>query len=645
MRSLDKNNILDQIRKLFEEQYLSLAGEQCVRKLSDRSIDKVLSYIKMYLTLQAICRDKVKCREVFQEFSRNYEIEQSSEKKKPDEIIYESNMNILRNLIGRKRIVVSQIFSYSSKSTDLLDYIWLRSKGYLRKTSSGKLLITKNIYREELDHERKRSVSLSDIVKYLKEIPSSLWFKIIDQDFLKSLGNRGFLDIIDKFYGYNPRIDQRLREEVDKRIEKGWIPNWSEWRELEKMFKKTGGKLDRYMGPYSLEKLDSHAIESTPKDKILVDLLNTPLNERWRIVSKIKNNRFFSNILKELDPISLSIINNPYKFDRKLGNKIVLGKILNYYITYLLTREQSYLDYVDYLLDKIDPKELDPVFRPIYRSIVEKNYSRLLNYLGRRYSIETIEYLTYRVWSHISSREMDYELIWRAVRLGYDVLKHSIKGLDYIGRYRESSVSGRVSVKKTLYNYARYNYTVVRRYREKCLRVNALVDVSGSMLRYSTWAILSISSILPIVKNIVLFSDKTYLSKPPRSSSRKIIIDYLTKLFTEGFQGYTNISLAIRVLNRVSGERDIAIMFSDLEQTVRDTDPWIEAEKYLSRGKRRLIVFTTPRHSIETRERFIEKGVEVIVVNEPSRIPYLLKRRLNLKIRVNIFPFKSAEIK
>ncbi len=629
------NEILDQI---------SSSWENILKKISngefslEKSIDRRILFIKLILTIKSLVQDKELEHEIIEELKKSFTIKKFTEEDKNKYLVYDSDMYILRRIHGKKKITVSEILSKNSKSSDILDYIWLRKKGYLKKGRDGRLLVDPNIYSIDFEEEKQRRIELDDIFKHLNEIPSRLWPRIINYSILEKLDNNKFMDTISKIFGYNTRIDQEIVEELEKRFKKGWKPSSSDWKVLTKIMKKNTMLMNKYIGPYSLQWYRVKDIDRGFLDKIVNDIVNMPLKERWKIVSKMSSIKRYEDILEKLDPITLSSIKNPYRHKSSLTNKILLGQCLTSYIQYLLTMGRQYLDYSMYILSKIDPDKLDNDLKPLYKSLIEKDQRSILNYIGRKLSVETLEYIAFNTWDLLLSKGLDNNLISRALKLGYEVLKYSLRGTEYRGRYKYSRTYGRVAVKKTIYNYVRGNYDIIRKHREKQLRVIAVVDISGSMLRYSLWAILALTSILPIVKTVVLFSDKTYVSKPPSSFSKPLIIGYLEKIFREGFKGYTNISRAFREVGRVASGNETVIVFSDLEQTVKDTNPWDEAYRLLESKCRRLIVFVPPSYRSDVGEYFKRVGAEIIVVNNPSNIPRLLRRRLNLKIRVNIFP-------
>ena len=96
--------------------------------------------------------------------------------------------------------------------------------------------------------------------------------------------------------------------------------------------------------------------------------------------------------------------------------------------------------------------------------------------------------------------------------------------------------------------------------------------------------------------------------------------------------------MAFREVGKIATGNDVVVVFSDLEQTVKDTDPWEEAYRLLQGKCRRMMIFVPPDYRSDVGEYMKKAGAEIIVVENPSSIPRLLRRKLNLKIRVNIFP-------
>ncbi|MET1100933.1 MAG: VWA domain-containing protein [Pyrodictiaceae archaeon] len=97
----------------------------------------------------------------------------------------------------------------------------------------------------------------------------------------------------------------------------------------------------------------------------------------------------------------------------------------------------------------------------------------------------------------------------------------------------------------------------------------AVLDKSGSMRPYSLIALLSVVPMMPIVKRLVLFDENAYVVERPRTRSILKLIDIL---LTTSFEGYTNVSLALREASRGLGASSL-LLVSDLRQTIAGSQP------------------------------------------------------------------------
>ncbi len=606
-------------------------------------VDRAELFIKMLLTLkQLISVQNIsgeQASEIINELYKSFGLISSGNNERNTVIRYDSRMNILKRLHGKYKVTISEIFRYGVSSNDILDYIWLRKHKLLYRSRDGKLVIDTKIYDEELDNITHREVGIEDIEKYLREIPSVLWPKILTNSLLGNIDNKRLIRLLEKYYGYNSKINRRLLRELSNRLNNGWRPYWAEWKRISNVIDTHSYPVNRekYFGPYSLERKIPSEKEY---DRVLGDLLSMPLKERWKVVSKIYRNNKAHPILEKLDPITLSCIGSPDKIPR-LKDRIYLGKAITSLLTYSINGDKSYLEYSRYFVEKIDPEKLDPMLKPIYVSMLIGDFKKIYYFLGRIMPINTIEYLSTRIWELRSSGlSLDRNELLRAISLGYEILKYTANYTmfsDIHSRRIKSVVRGRVDIRKTLFNYVRYDYMLARRDWERRIRINALIDVSGSMIRHSVWAILSLAAIMPLVKNIVLFSDKVFIYRPPKTLSRGLIINYLEKIFTEGFRGYTNISLALRSLESIAKYNDYVFLFSDLEQTVNDESPWITASKLISKTNIKLVVFVPPYYNVETADRIRNIGGVIVEANNLDDIIKWIRRKLNFKIRSKIF--------
>ncbi|OYT37371.1 MAG: hypothetical protein B6U89_07405, partial [Desulfurococcales archaeon ex4484_58] len=364
MNFSNNSEVINEIRKYLMETIDKYSREKTI---VNSPIDRTLLYLKLSIILNSIIRDKELREQVLMELNKIFSYREKQETQNRKEIVYESRMDILKTLYGKKKVTVSSIFSRKISTSEILDYIWLRKEGIIRKGKDGKLIIDRRIYSEGFDREKIRRINVSDLIRYMKEIPSRLWFKVIDKGFLNRLENEDFIKLLDSLHGYNPKIDQEMINELKQRLDHGWRPSWYEWRRIGDFIRKTvKRKPIRYMGPYTLYWLDPSSFSRDMQKKVLNDLMILPLQERWKIVSKLSRCRGCEDILRKLDLVSLSTIGNPNRYDEELRNRILLGKSLINYINYALTRDESYLDYSMFFLSKVDQSKIDPRLRPLY---------------------------------------------------------------------------------------------------------------------------------------------------------------------------------------------------------------------------------------------------------------------------------------
>ena len=635
-----KKLVGQEIENILNEYY-----ESRKRKSEKISLDKVVLYTKILLTLNVLLAGKQQLikDEVLSEFKKAFlgSVSQVNNDNIIDEhgkLVYESKMDLIKKICRKKKITVSEIFKTTSSKEDILDYIWLRKHGLLYKSKDGRLAVSNKVHLGKgIEPKTSREIHVSDISKYLGEIPSSLWSKILDQSLLRNLNNTELIDIISKFYGYSPKVNKRLLREIEYRINNGWKPTWYEWKKIGNIVPRIIS--DKYVGPYSLEYIN---IKNIDLKKVIDDINSLPLNERWKIVSKLSKNKDAAPILESMDPITLSCINK-YNKVPKIRNKVFLGKALSNYFNFLITGDESYLDYSIYYLDKIDPQVLDHRLKPLYKSLANNDYKSLTRILGKYYPDIIIEYLSLKLFEFSRVQGvLKRDKINKLIRIGYDILKYSIKGKYKLKKKIKSIVDGKIDTRKTIFNLVRYNYEIARIKAKRTTKISALVDISGSMTKYSLWAILSLAQLIPLVKVVVLFSEKTRIVKMPRTSSRKLIIDFLEHLYTS-FGGYTNISKALREVAKYVSPNEVIVVFSDLEQTVPDTEPWIIVKELISKHNASIVFFVPPYYRIDVAEKMKSIGCEVIVARSPELISKWLRKRLNFKIRHKIIHVRGME--
>ncbi len=581
--------------------------------------DKLITYLKLYITLKSL---NAPIDRFFPELLGSIGISYKSMETSIEPLYkYTSTMHILRKIHGKRKFTVSEIFSNKTSQTDLLDYIWLRKNKYIIKTRSKRLTINRDIYGEFLDKECERSIDYKDIYKYMIEIPSRLWPKLITPQFLKSLDSNRLVQLIEKYYGYNEKVDKTLLNEAAGRVKTdnrlSTVLSSNE-RIMKKLTKRLG-----YVNPYSINYMNEDELREVNIEDVLRDLYRIPIDERRKIISRNMSKRSIRSIMSKLDIYTLSGLNVKIK-EPRLKAKILLGKAVGETINYLITNDPARLDYAEYLLSKIDPEQLDPDLKPIYESMISRDYTSLLYSFSRRKPEFFIEYLALTISKLVRERGViEKEMIDRAIKIGYIVLRNAMKRIgEPVGRYKYSPIKGFIDLRKTIYNYVRLNYEITRRDRWRMNRIHLLIDTSGSMLKFSTWAILSSAYFLPVSKYIVLFSREAIVFKSSKKTIRELLIRFLVEVYLKGFTGYTNITNALRTVYRLVAPGDRVVMFSDLMQTIPDEDPAIQARRILDKQVE-VTIITPQRHDPVLADKLVEMGCRLYI--EPKLTPRLIK--------------------
>ena len=238
------------------------------------------------------------------------------------------------------------------------------------------------------------------------------------------------------------------------------------------------------------------------------------------------------------------------------------------------------------IIYKLDYVESIRVLRNIYR--------RTTNTEWRKIIIKNMEHLLYR----LSSRE----------------------GLRLLPvKYRSKQPPGRIDVKRSIFSMIR-NETrpIVYLRRMKSSRLSMAIDMSGSMLEYSSWAV-AIASLFPNhLDRLVLFSHETRVYSAPIGKRE------LAKILLEAdFQGYTNISLALRTISTSSARKIVVI--SDLKQTIDDEPVPLIVSDLVKNGKR--VVFITPvNYDEDIGREIIDVGGKLIIARTPRVVARELLR-------------------
>ncbi len=188
-------------------------------------------------------------------------------------------------------------------------------------------------------------------------------------------------------------------------------------------------------------------------------------------------------------------------------------------------------------------------------------------------------------------------------------------------RYHTHTPPGRIDVRRSIYGTIRHSpQPIVYMKRRRTARLTLALDVSGSMVEYSTWA-LAVASLFPRhLQRLVMFSHYTRVYEGPFTKR-----EFVRALFEAEFKGYTNISKALREAS-IPGVKKIVVI-TDLRQTVIDEPVDTVVHALVRSGKR--IVFIIPKsHDEYTRRLVEESGGKVILASTPRKAAQHLLRIL-----------------
>jgi len=172
--------------------------------------------------------------------------------------------------------------------------------------------------------------------------------------------------------------------------------------------------------------------------------------------------------------------------------------------------------------------------------------------------------------------------------------------------WTKSSYGERLDLRKTLLKTVRSQvHEPVYKRRRRVRTATLIVDRSSSMRKAAERVLEIAVSYYPITENLVLFSDDVEVIRITPSLSRRFILERLLSL---DFNGYTNISKALRSAERIAKSGSTAILISDMEQTVEDSPYVLEIEKLL-RKRVKLVVYTLDEYIPELRRALCKSVV------------------------------------
>jgi len=213
------------------------------------------------------------------------------------------------------------------------------------------------------------------------------------------------------------------------------------------------------------------------------------------------------------------------------------------------------------------------------------------------------------LYSRASTREEREILVSAMDRVLSRLVARS--GLIPLGRRVISTRRGRLEVRRTIYNMVRLRPDPLVFYdRARSRPLGLALDVSSSMVPYSSWALAVASIFSRHVERIVLFSHEATVYQGPftRREIARILLE-------AEFGGRTDIGLGLRAASERLGARRI-VAVTDLSQTVDGEPPW-ETVSVLRRSGVRIVFITHDRHDREARRMLEAEQARVLVASSP----------------------------
>ncbi len=351
-------------------------------------------------------------------------------------------------------------------------------------------------------------------------------------------------------------------------------------------------------------------------------------------------------IIREIPLQHLSLIPKSFikKLDKELRNEleytIYLGEAYRALMEFLSTGSEAHLEYAESILAKAD--NIKKTHKFTTREYLLKQEKELYNLLETAKelaenpdSVENIEKFLSRIrfetaWqilSNLYTRSINPEVKRKifniALRLWYKETRFT-KTRIVKGKEKIKNTHGEMNVRLTLGNIIRFqNNPIVCNRPRNIKSTQLIVDISGSMRKYSLWVLLTASAFSRYIYRMILFSDKSYVIEE-KGLHRLIDI-----LLNSEFRGLTNITQALREASMNNKVKRI-ILLSDLKQTINDEDP-LEHILSLYRKGWRIAIIMPPDHNSKAYMRLRENGIPAYIVSEPekaSRVFYQAWRSL-----------------
>ena len=289
---------------------------------------------------------------------------------------------------------------------------------------------------------------------------------------------------------------------------------------------------------------------------------------------------------------------------------------------------EAYLEYAESLISKADSLKKkygirDKRYLRRHEKTLHNLYNIVKNLIEQTSDMSTLEdvlkstsfdaswHILSSIYNNIENKEIKRRILGIALRLWYRETRLTRTKI-VRGKDRGKFPRGTMNVRLTISNIIRFQSNPLVYNIPKRIKITQLaVDISGSMRKYSLWALLTASAFSKYIYRIILFSDKTYVIEKKHTSK---LIDIL--LGSE-FKGLTNITQALRTATKDSKVKRLIIL-SDLKQTIRDEDP-VEFILRLYRRGWRIAVIMPPDNNNKAYIKLVENSIPTFIITKPEK--------------------------
>jgi hypothetical protein len=467
-----------------------------------------------------------------------------------------------------------------------------------------------------------------------------------DKELLKNIDNKKLVELGKIALRKNDkRLLSNVAEEISKRILGGAFINDDHVVDiLEKAKVATLEHIKRVAlkDPSVLVKSDLNLDE---RIKVLKSLPDERAAEALAKLVKYTKNEFeIDKIISNIDPSLLwAIKTNPYRGPkaRLFSAAVKAARSLRESLIYAETGEMGRAEMAIYLAERSldDCKEVDNIKIGSLSADSVRAMATIaidvVNLLqeGRGEISDLLEKILLRLGVHRGMtllrslyRKADPYIKKQIVQIASNYLYRfsSREGLRLLPKKVKSLASpGRVSVKDSVFRIIRVaEDPLVYLRRLKSRSISLALDLSGSMLEYSMWAISIAVLFARNIEKLTLFSHEVKSLRGPFTRSQ--LAELLLSL---EFKGYTDVYNAI--LEACDTRSRKVVFVSDIKQTVKSGDP-VTAIKDGCKKESKIVFIVPPTHDNVLRHRLELAGAKVVTVYKPEDVP---KRVLRFLLR------------